>query len=704
MGWSILPVKEMANDLIQVGVDVGGTNTDIQLVKGSEEEIYKLPTSEDPSQSSAEGVAEVCDIAGVNPEDVDTILHGTTVGTNALIENEGAKTGMLTTKGFRDVIHIGRHRKEHTFSIQFEQTQQANPIVPRRHRKAITERIYPPGDVIRPLDEDEVVEAGQELVDHDIESVAVCYMHSYLDTSHEDRTKEILQEHYPELTVSTSNEVVNQFREYERFTSTAINARLAPVMSQYLERLEERLHDLGFDVDLLIMQSSGGLASVRQVAKRPITTLLSGPAGGVLGGQFAGNNADETKLMTLDMGGTSADISVVPERLLERDPRDAEVGNYPTVTNMLDVETIGSGGGSIAWFDQVGGFNVGPKSAGADPGPACLGQGGEEPTITDAQLVLGRIDPDYFLGGEIDVDVDLAREAIREKLVEEASNQERFSTVERAALATLEVANSNMYQATREQTIRRGYDPRQYTFVGFGGAGPLHSTDLAEELGMSKVLIPPSPGIASARGLLTGDIQYDNQVTVSQRLEEVDDSIVEERFETLRQRGREQLKSDGIADERIELEETIDMLYEGQGFELNVEFDDVSGDWRSRLRSRFEKKHEVEYGHYFEEDPVELLNLRVSAQAEAQPYEPVTIESDVRDPSGAERAESEVYFGTSADPETQTITRYNREDLDAGNVIEGPAIVDEQDSTVVIRPEWEAEVLPTRSILMIYQE
>lgn len=692
----------MANNIIQVGVDVGGTNTDIQLVRGDDEEIYKLPTTEDHSVSSAKGVSEVCEQAEVAPGDVDTVLHGTTVATNALIENEGAKTGMLTTRGFRDVIHIGRHRKEHTFSILFEQTQQANPIVPRRHRKPITERVYPPSEVVRPLDEDEVIEATQELVDDGIESVAVCYMHSYLNTAHEDRTKELIQEEFPELTVSTSNEVVNQFREYERFTSTAINARLAPVMNQYLTRLEERLEAEGFDVDLQIMQSNGGLASVRQVTKKPITTLLSGPAGGVLSGQFTGENADESSLITLDMGGTSADISVVPERLLERDSRDAEIGNYPTVTNMLDIETIGSGGGSIAWFDSAGGFNVGPKSAGSDPGPACLDQGGEQPTITDAQVVLGRIDPDYFLGGDIDIDVDLAREVIQEHLVDESSSDGRFATVERAALSTLEIANSNMYQATREQTIRRGYDPREYTFVAFGGAGPLHAVDIAEELDMTKVLVPPAPGIASARGLLTGDIQYDNQVTISQRIEDVDDDTVVKRFDALRQRGHDQLRSDGIDDSRIELQESIDMLYEGQGFELNVEFGGVEDDWRSRHRDRFEQRHETEYGHYFEEDPIELLNLRVSAQAESHPYEPITVDagSDLAD---AERNEMEVYFGDSRDEETYSVTRYDRTKLGADTTIDGPAIIDSTDSTVVVKPDWEAKVLPTRSVLMTYQ-
>jgi N-methylhydantoinase A len=317
--------------------------------------------------------------------------------------------------------------------------------------------------------------------------------------------------------------------------------------------------------------------------------------------------------------------------------------------------------------------------------------------------VLGRIDPDYFLGGEIDIDVDRAREAIRTNLVDENSSEGRFSTVERAALSTLEVATSNMYQATREQTIRRGYDPREYTFVAFGGAGPLHAADIAEELGMTKVLVPPAPGIASARGLLTGDIQYDNQVTISRRLEDVDDENVVERFEALRKRGRDQLQADGIEDDRIELEESIDMLYEGQGFELNVPFDGIDGDWKARHRGRFEERHETEYGHYFEDDPIELLNLRVSANADSHPYEPITIGGG-SDRSDAERGEMEVYFGDSRDVQSHTVTRYDRSKLDADHVIDGPAIVDSTDSTVVIKPDWEASVLPSRAIRMTYQE
>lgn len=689
----------MTESETRIGADVGGTNTDIILVNGEEEHTYKLPTTSDPSKSTAEGISEVCQRAGVSPADVTTILHGTTVGTNAVIEHEGAKTGMITTSGFRDTIHIGRHRKSHTFSLQQVIPHQKRPIVERRHRKTVDERVYPPGEIVQPLEDADVLNAAEELVEDGVESIAVCYLHSYLNTDHEDRTKELIQEEFPDVFVSTSNEVVAQFREYERFSTTAINARLAPVMSSYLDRLQERLDEMKFGgADVLIMQSNGGMASIREVSKRPVTTLLSGPAAGVLSSQFSGEMADEPKLITFDMGGTSADISVIPGRLLEKDPRDSKIGDYPAITPMLDIEAIGSGGGSIAWFDQAQGFNVGPKSAGADPGPACYGRGNTEPTISDAQLVLGRIDPSSFLGGELDISPELAREAVQNSLVD-AVDQERFESIETAALAVLEVANSNMYQSIREQTMQRGYDPRNYTLVGFGGAGPLHAVDLAESLEISDVLIPPSPGIGSARGLLTGDVQYDNQVTISQRLSDVDAEAIEERFEALVERGAEQLISDGIdVDTNASFQTSIDCLYEGQGYELNIEYDGTDGDWCSRLRERFEEKHEQEYGHYFEEDPVELLNLRVAASAKGDEYDPRSITNGSRDPSSARTGVQDVYFGTSLDPEKLRTPRYDREKLNAGNVIEGPAIVDEFDSTIVINPGWEGTVLETSAL------
>jgi N-methylhydantoinase A len=688
-----------------IGIDVGGTNTDVILVNGTEQYTHKLPTEDNVARSTAKGLIEIADQHDISPESVDNILHGTTVATNALIELEGPDTGLITTEGMRDITHIGRARRHQTFSVQTPQPQQKHPVVKRRHRKEVTERIYPPGDVVRPLDEEEVIEATDELVEEGIESIAVCYLHSYLDTSHEDRTKELIKNKYPDVQVSTSNEVVNQFREYERFTTTAINARLMPVVSDYLDDLVDRATDAGFtNSEFHIMQSNGGLASLERVSEKPITTLLSGPSSGVLSGQDIGREAGEEKLITFDMGGTSADISVVPGELLEREPSESETADYPTVTPMLDIDPVGSGGGSIAWFDDAKGFHVGPKSAGAEPGPACYGRGGDQPTVTDAQVVLGRIDPSAFLGGDLDIGTDISEKVIKSEIVD-GVDQERFSTPERAALSILEVANTKMAQSIRENTVQSGYDPRDYTLVPFGGAGPMHATDLAEEMGISKIIVSPSPGIASARGLLIGDVKYDYQVTISKPLADVDEDLVADEFAKLRERGERQLEEDNIDVETdAEFHYSIDCLYQGQGWELNVEFDSFDGDWRDRVRNRFGKKHESEYGHQFEDTPVELLNLRVTATSESVEYENPTIGTDTTDPSDAKIEESEVLFGTSDAPDRRTVPRYRRSELLAGNVIQGPAIVNQSDSTVVINPGWRAEVLDSGSIELTYQE
>ncbi|WP_121743429.1 hydantoinase/oxoprolinase family protein [Natronorubrum halophilum] len=682
----------------RVGVDVGGTNTDVILVTPEGERTFKTPSTADPSESTITGIVEVCRHAGIDPDEVDQILHGTTVATNALIEHEGARTGLLTTKGFRDVLHIGRHRKPHSFSLQQTIPWQEHPVVERRHRKEITERVYPPDEIITPLDENGVLEATADLVDDGVESIAVCYLHSYLNREHEDRTKELIGEAFPDVSVSTSSDVVAQFREFERFTTTAINARLEPVMSTYLTRLSDGLADEGFDAEVLIMQSNGGMASVQNVAERPVTTLVSGPAAGVLSAAFEGGRVDEPNLVMLDMGGTSADISVIPGRVLERDPRDSTVGGYPTITPMLDIETIGAGGGSIAWFDDAMGFNVGPKSAGADPGPACYARGNDRPTTTDAQVVLGRIDPDSFLGGELDLEPERSRAALQTRLCDR-TDQSQFETPERAALATLEVANTNMYRAIREQTVQRGYDPREYTMVAFGGAGPMHGASIAEKLGVSTVLIPPSPGIASARGLLTGNVKYDYQQTVSSPLEAVGGEFVEEAFERLEARGRAQLERDEIESSRWAFRSSVDCLYDGQGYELNIDFDGTDGDWHARLRERFEARHEAEYGHYFEDDPVELLNVRVTATGDVQSYAPPEIAA-TGDLSAAQTTESTVVFGTADTPKEMTVPRYDRAKLAAEHVIGGPAIIDEFDSTVVVNPGWEATIGENGSITL----
>jgi len=688
----------------QIGVDVGGTNTDIILATGEEEYRFKTPTTEDPSESTVAGIQAVCDRAGVPLGAIDRIFHGTTIATNAVIEAEWAETGLVTTEGFRDVLHIGRHRKPENFSIQHPIPWQEDPVVKRRHRKTVPERIYPTDDGSRvdtPLDEAAVVEAAEELAADGVDSIAVCFLHSYLDPTHEQQAKAAIEAAVPDVFVSTSNEVVAQFREYERFTTTAINASLRPLVSGYLERISSRLTQAGVDADVFIMQSSGGVASLAEVARFPVRVINSGPAAGVLAAEFIGERSggrESPELITLDMGGTSADISVIPGEILEKDPRDSTIaGGYPVLSPMIDVEAIGSGGGSIAWFDHAQGFNIGPKSAGADPGPACYDRGNTQPTVTDAQVVLGRINPETFLGGDFEIDAERARSAIEEHLCG-AVDDERFGTTAAAALSTLEVANTKMQQAIRKQTVRRGYDPRDYTLVSFGGAGPLHACDIAEKLDVSEILVPPSPGVSSARGVLTSDVTAIEMVTIKRQLRNAEAVAIDAEFSRLREACRDRVATSGIDLDAVSYETTVDCLYEGQGYELTVEFDGTDGDWQSRIRDRFETAHAEEYGHVFETDPIVLLNMRVTAVGAVETRDPVALEPASEDADRARTTETPVTFGTPADPREQLVPRYDRDQLRAGHELDGPAIVDAADSTVVVKPAWRASVLANGTI------
>jgi N-methylhydantoinase A len=681
----------------QLGVDVGGTNTDVVLATGDDEYRFKTPTTEDPSVSTVHGIETVCEQAGVPLDGLGRIFHGTTIATNAVIESEWARTGLVTTKGFRDVLHIGRHRKPENFSIQVPIPWQERPVVERRHRKTVDERIYPTDEGSRvetPLDTREVRERAGELVDDGIETIAVCFLHSYLDPTHEQEAKAAIEDAFPDVFVCTSSDVVGQFREYERFTTTAINASLQPRVAGYLDRLSERLTKAGVSSDILIMQSNGGVADIDEIARRPVRILNSGPAAGVLAAtevaDAATDQADGPDLITLDMGGTSADIAVVSGSVPERDPRDSTIaGGYPVLSPMVDVEAIGSGGGSIAWFDRASGFNIGPKSAGAEPGPVCYGRGNDEPTVTDAQAVLGRLNPDTFLGGEFELDVDAARSAIREKLCG-AVEDEKFATERRAALSTLEVAITKMQQEIRKQTVRRGHDPREFTLVGFGGAGPLHACAIAEQLDISTVLIPPSPGVASAKGALSTDFRHVEQTTIKRPLETIGEETLGDHFERLEGTCRERLSAMGA--EKATYEATTDCVYEGQGYELRVPFDGLGERWRGRLRERFEQRHRDEYGHAFESDPVVVLNLRVTGigavETPAAPALDAADEGRTPTPTTVDR----VVFGTATDQDERAVPRYAREELLAGHELDGPAVVDASDTTILVEPGWTGTV------------
>src|SRR3954470_7133472 len=533
-----------------VGVDIGGTFTDFMLydTESGSVHVHKVPsTPHEPERAMVSGLAELCDRAGLSPADVTGVFHGTTIATNAVLEHEGAVAGMITTRGFRDVVHIGRHQRPLHYSVMQDIPWQARPFVQRRHRKVVTERIVPPtGEVLVPLDEDEVRAAARELREEGVEAVAVCFLFSYLNPEHERRAAALVREELPDAFVTTSADIVPQFREFERFTTATMSAFVGPKVGSYLDRLATGLEGEGVQADLHVMMSNGGVASVRSAAQRPVTMLLSGPAAGILGGQWAGALAGRRRLITFDMGGTSADIGIVTdEGVTEASARDTWIGGYPLLVPMLDVHTIGAGGGSIAYVDEGGAFRVGPRSAGAEPGPACYGNGGEEPTISDAHTVLGRLDPARFLGGRMTLDRDAAVEAVG-RLAEELG----LPLIDTAE-GILTIANSNMARAIRSRTIEKGHDPREFTLVAFGGAGPLHAAEVADLLGIPEVLVPPYPGITSASGLLTSDLKYDQMRTVFQLQGSIDADRINHELDGLEAELRGRLARDGVPESDV---------------------------------------------------------------------------------------------------------------------------------------------------------
>ena len=668
-----------------VGVDIGGTFTDLMLhdSESGTMHVHKVPsTPGEPDRAMVSGLAELCSRAGVAGSDLDAVFHATTVATNAVLEHDGARVGMITTRGFRDVVHIGRHQRPLHYSVMQDIPWQAFPFVPRRHRKVVSERIVPPaGEVLTSLDEDEVRAAARELRDEGVEAVAVCFLFSYLNPEHERQAAAIVREEMPTAFITTSADIVPQFREFERFTTACMSAFVGPKTGLYLERLGSALSEQEVRSDLHVMMSSGGLASVQSAAERPVTLLLSGPAAGILGGQWAGELAERRRLITFDMGGTSADIGIVTEQGIgEASARDTWVGGYPLLVPMLDVHTIGAGGGSIAFVDPAGAFRVGPRSAGATPGPACYGQGGQEPTVTDAHVVLGRIDPERFLGGQMRLDVDAARAA-----VSRLSEQLGLDLAE-AAEGTITIANANMARAIRSRTIEKGHDPREFALVAFGGAGPLHAAEVAESLGIPEVIVPPHPGITSASGLLASDLKYDQMQTVFMVQGAVDEDRLNHGLAELEAELRGWLERDGVAAEDIEVARMLDCRYAGQGYELRLGL--TAGRFLEADLDRFHALHEREYGHSFD-DPIEIVNARVSAVGKRPALTGVRLRSGALDRAlVGERAST---FRVNGALESVSTRFYDRQWLPAGESLGGPAIVFHPDTTTLVPPRWSCQ-------------
>jgi N-methylhydantoinase A len=687
--------------MIRVGVDVGGTFTDIVLERtravgeGDQQVVVtKVPsTPHDQSEGVVAGVLQVCQQAGVSPSDIDVLFHGTTVATNMVIERNGAEVGMLTTRGFRDIMHMARHKRPHNFSLQFDVPWQSAPLVKRRNRIPITERLTPPtGEVATPMSEDEVYVAAELFKKRGLDAVIVGFLFSFLNDAHEKRAVEIVKEVMPDAFVCASSEVVNVIREYERFSSTAMNAYIGPKTALYLRRLETRLKENDINGTVRIMQSNGGISTIDQSAARPIGLLLSGPAGGVIGGRWTGGHCDSGNVITIDIGGTSADISVIQDgELRTKNPRDTEVAGLPVLAPMIDIDAIGAGGGSIAYVDAGGAFRVGPRSAGAVPGPACYGRGGTEPTVTDAQVALGRLDPKRFLGGDLSIDKALAEQAIKTHIADPLG-----MSVTDAALGILKIINNNMALAINANSVAKGIDPRGFTLMGFGGAGPLHSVALAEMIQACDVISPLQPGITAAMGLLVTDLQYEYTRSVLQTLDDADadaiariNSIIDE----LTAEAEAQLEADDIPVAARRYKKVMECRYLGQGFELRAEMPDgpVTEANKQAVIDAFFDVHKEAYGHAFRDQITEGVTVRVVASAEVDQLHLPSLEHGGRtNPEVALMYSQDTIFD---DGQPTPTPRYDRTKLLSADHVSGPAIITQHNSTTIVPPGYVATVL-----------
>ena len=687
--------------MIRIGVDVGGTFTDIVLERtrlvGEDEQqvvVTKVPsTPHDQSEGVVAGVLQVCKQAGVSPGDIDVLFHGTTVATNMVIERNGADVGMLTTRGFRDIMHMARHKRPHNFSLQFDVPWQSKPLVKRRNRIPITERLAPPtGEIETPMSADEVRAAAELFKKRGLDAVIVGFLFSFLNDTHEKRAVEIIKEVMPDAFVCASSEVVNVIREYERFSSTAMNAYIGPKTALYLRSLESRLKKNDITAAVRIMQSNGGISTIDQSASRPIGLLLSGPAGGVIGGRWTGGHSDTSNVITIDIGGTSADISVIQDgQLRTKNPRDSEVAGLPVLAPMIDIDAIGAGGGSIAYVDAGGAFRVGPRSAGAVPGPACYGRGGSEPTVTDAQVALGRLDPKRFLGGDLSIDKDLAEKAIKEHI----ANPLGLSVTD-AALGILKIINNNMALAINANSVAKGIDPRGFTLMGFGGAGPLHSVALAEMIQARDVISPIQPGITAAMGLLVTDLQYEYTRSVLQTLDDADDDAIK-RINTivdeLTADANAQLEADGIEPAARRFKKIMECRYLGQGFELRADMPDgaLTQENKKDVIESFFDVHKEAYGHAFRDQVTEGVTLRVVASAEVDQLTlPELAQGGRANPSEALMYSLDTIFD---DGKPTPTPRYDRSKMLKDDTVEGPAIVTQHNSTTIVPPGYTATVL-----------
>ena len=643
-----------AGERTWLGVDVGGTFTDVVLVADGELTTAKVPTTTEQSEGVLTGIETACDSAGLDFAAVDRFRHATTAAVNATLESEGAKTALITTAGFGDVLEIGRQDRPSLYDLD---ARNPEPLVPAELRFEIDERVTPEG-VERAVDPD-AVRALADSIPEAVESVAVCLLHAYAHPDNERTVASVLRE-AGDWSVSTSHEVLGTFREYERTATTVADAYVTPVIDAYLGRLTERAHEQGLPAPR-VMQSNGGIADAATVREHAVTTLLSGPAAGVVG---AASVAGEDQLVTFDMGGTSADVGLVTDGTAAR-TTDATIADRPVGVPMVDVETVGAGGGSVGWVDDGGALRVGPKSAGADPGPACYGRGGTEPTVTDAALQLG------YLGGSLGT-LELDADAAEAALADLAAAADLDGPVA-AARGIYRVANATMTRAIRSMTVERGHDPREFTLVTFGGAGPMHAAALADRLGIERVLVPAASGVLSAYGLLAADETHDAARTHRTRIGAADVAAIEARYDDL----EASVRAETSDFDRATVEREADLRYAGQRYEVTVPATDPFDP--AAMRARFGAAHERVRGYRLDDEPVELVTLRASATIPGE--DPPLSSAGTEDPH---RTTRDVSF-EGRYRETPVL---DRAEIPAGESLDGPAIVAGAESTVVVPPGW----------------
>ncbi|MCX7973212.1 MAG: hydantoinase/oxoprolinase family protein [Candidatus Aminicenantes bacterium] len=645
--------------MIRLGIDTGGTFTDFVLMEPGQLRVHKvLSTPANPALAIIQGLKEL----GVFGQEID-LIHGSTVATNALLERRGARLAFITTSGFEDLLTIGRQTRRELYNLMVEERR---PLVDREFSFGLPERIGYDGKIIRPLDASALEQLVKQLKQHRIESVAVCFLHSYVRADHERKVGQRLAQE--NIHVSLSSDILPEYREFERASTTAINAYVAPLMERYLRHLEQELGE----AKLKIMQSNGGCLSAKAAREKPVTTILSGPAGGVVGASAIAFQAGFRRLISFDMGGTSTDVSLCDGAIMTT--TETEISHLPLKIPVIDIHSVGSGGGSIAYLDEGGALRVGPRSAGAEPGPICYGKG-QEITVTDANLVLGRLEPKHFLGGQMKLFPERSFDAI-EKLADQLKLK-----AEELAEGIVRVADATMERAIRVISVERGYDPRDFALVSFGGAGGMHACNLAERLRIPLVLVPKNAGVLSALGMLLSDVVKDYSRSVLLKAEAISFNEINELFKPLLDQAIKDLTKEGFSRQKIRLLRYLDTRYVGQSYELTVPAS-------SKFRRDFDRLHLRRYNYADESRPVEIVNLRVKAIGLTDKPPLPKLEKKGKSLSSAMLDERVMIF----DGQKYKAKIYNRQLLEPGHFLAGPAVIMDYESTAVLPPNWQAQV------------